>query len=157
MQQAQFLAIATIAVYAGAILVMFLFVLMLAQPEGHTHYDRITWGPAAPALAVLAAVIIVGGMTYQVVHLDSDRVAAQSAVAITGQTAVGVKEGATHMSGLGRELFGPHLLAVEVAGTLLLAALVGALAIVLHAREPQAARPAAAVQGGAVPGGADHE
>ena len=31
---AQFLAVATVVVYAGAILVTFLFVLMLAQPEG---------------------------------------------------------------------------------------------------------------------------
>ena len=31
---AQFLAVATVAVFAGAILVTFLFVIMLAQPEG---------------------------------------------------------------------------------------------------------------------------
>ena len=31
---AEFLAVATLVVYAGAILVTFLFVLMLAQPEG---------------------------------------------------------------------------------------------------------------------------
>ncbi len=41
---AQFLSISTVAVYAGAILVTFLFVIMLAQPEGHAPYDRITWG-----------------------------------------------------------------------------------------------------------------
>ena len=39
---AQFLGVATIVVYAGAILVMFLFVLMLAQPSGLTTSDRIT-------------------------------------------------------------------------------------------------------------------
>ncbi len=43
-QGAQFLSIATVAVYAGAIVVTFLFVLMLAQPEGHAFYDRIGWG-----------------------------------------------------------------------------------------------------------------
>ena len=36
---AQFLGVATVAVYAGAIVVTFLFVLMLAQPEGHSFYD----------------------------------------------------------------------------------------------------------------------
>ena len=40
----QFLGIATVAVYAGAIVVTFLFVLMLAQPGGHAMYDRISWG-----------------------------------------------------------------------------------------------------------------
>src|SRR6185312_6486876 len=42
-QGAQFLGVATIVVYAGAILVTFLFVLMLAQPEGHAFYDRVSW------------------------------------------------------------------------------------------------------------------
>ena len=42
-QGAQFLAVATIVVYAGAILVTFLFVLMLAQPEGQASYDRVSW------------------------------------------------------------------------------------------------------------------
>ena len=41
---AQFLGLATVAVYAGAIVVTFLFVLMLAQPEGLSVYDRIGWG-----------------------------------------------------------------------------------------------------------------
>ncbi len=42
---AQFLGVATIVVYAGAILVTFLFVLMLAQPEGQAAYDRVSWAP----------------------------------------------------------------------------------------------------------------
>ena len=42
-QGAQFLGVATIVVYAGAILVTFLFVLMLAQPQGQAFYDRISW------------------------------------------------------------------------------------------------------------------
>ena len=37
MQGAQFLAVATIVVYAGAILVTFLFVLMLAQSRGQAE------------------------------------------------------------------------------------------------------------------------
>ena len=49
-QGAQFLAVATIVVYAGAILVTFLFVLMLASPEGDAYYDRVSWE------AMLAAV-----------------------------------------------------------------------------------------------------
>ena len=45
MAGAEFLAVATLVVYAGAILVTFLFVLMLSQPEGHTSYDRRSWEP----------------------------------------------------------------------------------------------------------------
>lgn len=42
-QGAQFLGVATVVVYAGAILVTFLFVLMLAQPAGSAFYDRLSW------------------------------------------------------------------------------------------------------------------
>ena len=38
---AQFLAAGTVIVYAGAIIVTFLFVIMLAQMEGRATYDRI--------------------------------------------------------------------------------------------------------------------
>lgn len=43
---APFLAAGTIIVYAGAIVVTFLFVIMLAQLEGHAGYDRAARSPA---------------------------------------------------------------------------------------------------------------
>src|SRR6185369_10879506 len=52
---AQFLSVATVVVYAGAIVVTFLFVIMLAQPEGHSSYDRLSWGGLPKILAVLTA------------------------------------------------------------------------------------------------------
>jgi hypothetical protein len=55
-----------------------------------------------------------------------------------------------HVATLGAQLFSRHLIAVEVAGTLLLAALVGAIAIVGHDRPPprhQAGRSAARSEG----------
>ena len=54
---AEFLAAATIVVYAGAILVTFLFVLMLCQPEGHTSYDRRSW---EPMLSAFTGAVLVG-------------------------------------------------------------------------------------------------
>ena len=56
---AEFLAVATIVVYAGAILVTFLFVLMLSQPEGHTTYDRRSWEALVSAFtgAVLVGIL----------------------------------------------------------------------------------------------------
>ncbi|MCA9152753.1 MAG: NADH-quinone oxidoreductase subunit J, partial [Planctomycetales bacterium] len=59
MQGAQFLGIATVAVYAGAIVVTFLFVLMLSQPEGHSFYDRISWGSAPRFLGSLIATLLI--------------------------------------------------------------------------------------------------
>ena len=66
-QGAQFLGVATMAVYAGAILVTFLFVLMLAQPEGHAFYDRLSWGNGPAAVAVAASLTFAVGATYMIV------------------------------------------------------------------------------------------
>lgn len=131
LQGAQFLGVATLAVYAGAILVTFLFVLMLAQPEGQADYDRISW--EAPLSAATGAVLV-GMLTMAVTDgLSSDawrlRVDESSPLAAENPLAE------NHVARLGAQLFGKHLVAVEVAGVLLLAALVGAVAIVAHSRQ----------------------
>jgi NADH-quinone oxidoreductase subunit J len=124
---AQFLAVATVAVYAGAILVTFLFVLMLAQPEGRAPYDRTSW---EAMLAAVTGAMLVGilSLTISSVLAPAERPAeAVAAAAETRQPAEVLA--AEQVARLGGELFGRHLLAVEVAGTLLLAALVGAAVI----------------------------
>ncbi len=60
---AQFLAVATVVVYAGAILVTFLFVLMLAQPEGKASYDRVSWEASVSAAV---GMIIVGVLSISI-------------------------------------------------------------------------------------------
>lgn len=124
-QGAQFLGVATIVVYAGAILVTFLFVLMLAQPGGDAYYDRISWeGLLASATgAVLVGVL---SMTIGKLNLDEISESASPAVATLEKNILAQQ----HVAKLGTELFGRHLVAVEVAGTLLLVALIGATAIV---------------------------
>lgn len=125
-QGAQFLAAATIVVYAGAILVTFLFTLMLAQPEGRAPYDRISW---EALLSASCGAMIVGVLSLTVagVFTHSDGVSTRAA----DRTANVLVE--DHVVRLGTELFGPHLIAVQVAGVLLLAALVGAAVIVVRA------------------------
>jgi NADH-quinone oxidoreductase subunit J len=121
-QGAQFLAVATIVVYAGAILVTFLFVLMLAQPRGDAFYDRVSW---EGFLAAVTGALLLGILSVTVwkLHLNQE----------TGPDLATLKQNVLvddHVAHLGAELFGRHLIAVEVAGTLLLIALVGATAIV---------------------------
>ena len=60
---AEFLAVATIVVYAGAILVTFLFVLMLSQPEGHTSYDRRSW---EAMISAFTGAVLVGILTTMI-------------------------------------------------------------------------------------------
>src|SRR4051812_48543374 len=66
---AQFLGVATVVVYAGAIVVTFLFVIMLAQPEGHSAYDRISWGGLPKVLAVVTAGLLVGIVAFMLGRL----------------------------------------------------------------------------------------
>ena len=145
-QGAQFLAVAIVVVYAGAILVTFLFVLMLAQPEGHAYYDRLSW---EAFFSALTGALMVGMLTASVGQgLKRAEVGSASTVAeAAGDRATKILA-EKHVAKLGAELFSRHLVAVEVGGTLLLAALVGAVAIVTHGRQmPEAERPAAASEG----------
>lgn len=126
---AQFLGVATVVVYAGAIVVTFLFVLMLAQPQGHDYYDRVSWGWFPIGFGSLIAVLIVAG-----VALSVTRASIPPGMALAEERVTGGVQDAHHMAHLGGELFTRHLISVEIAGVLLLVALVGAIAIVLQGR-----------------------
>lgn len=137
-QGAQFLGVATIVVYAGAILVTFLFVLMLAQPKGQAFYDQVSW--AAP-LSAFSGAVMVGLLTLTVVGVFRNP-AIDQRPSSSIEPAVRDNEilADEHMAHLGGQLFGKHLVAVEVAGTLLLVALVGTVAIVAQISSPNSRR-----------------
>jgi NADH-quinone oxidoreductase subunit J len=133
-QGAQFLGVATVVVYAGAILVTFLFVLMLAQPKGQTSYDRVSW---EGLLSASTGALLVA-MLSTVIFLPRSNAGTAAAVAEEHATEAALDLDILHpdhMAHLGRELFSRHLLAVEFAGTLLLVALVGAIAVVAHGKQ----------------------
>lgn len=138
MQGAQFLGVATIVVYAGAIVVTFLFIIMLASPEGHAVYDRISWGWFPRPAAILSAAVFLGLLAAAFTGLKQQ---AETPPANAVQTAALEQPGhilaRQHMANLGRHLFSQQLIAVEVAGTLLMAALVGAIAIAIHGKQSQ--------------------
>ena len=142
-QGAQFLGVATIVVYAGAILVTFLFVLMLCNPEGHTLYDRISWEAGMSAATGALMVGLLSWTTASTVFLDKPttaKVDGPAPIAFETTPADQAKNilQPQHVERLGAELFSKHLIAVETAGTLLLVALVGAIAIVMHGRQADA-------------------
>ncbi len=119
---------ATVAVYAGAIVVTFLFVLMLAQPEGHSFYDRISWGKLPSLLACLSGVALAAAIIWAVSQTPFDQMAVAANTGDTARSTLAEQ----HVAILGGRLFTKHLIAVQVAGTLLLAALVGAVAMATH-------------------------
>ncbi len=89
--------------------------------------------------------LIVGVMTLAVVGVFRD--AGEASAPINQLTPEQIGDGvlaSQHMAHLGRELFSRYLFAVEVGGTLLLVALVGAVAILSEAsRQMPARRPTA--------------
>jgi NADH-quinone oxidoreductase subunit J len=130
---AQFLAVATVVIYAGAILVTFLFVLMLANPEGKASYDRVSW---EASISAAVGMTIVGVLSMSIGGVFSWP--RPSGLEITYPSEEALAAGvltAQHVARFGDEVFSRHLIAVEVAGTLLLAALVGAAVIVGKGRD----------------------
>ena len=126
-QGAQFLAIATIVVYAGAIVVTFLFVIMLAQPDGQASYDRVSWAHSSKTASVITAALLVALLTVTVRQAKPEPLLQKQPEAVL--------ETEHHVARLGSYLFSRRLVEIEVAGTLLLVALVGAVAILIHAKE----------------------
>ena len=145
-QGAQFLGVATIVVYAGAILVTFLFVIMLAQPEGHASYDRLSWGGLPKVLGVVTAALLVGILTFMLGRLKDEAVKPlASPKPMRNRRRRNARRPATassadkHVANLGPPAVQRAPDRVEVAGTLLLVALVGAVAIA-HAGPAAAGR-----------------
>lgn len=133
MQRAEFLAIALVIIYAGAILVTYAFVIMLAQPAGGAGPDLRS---REPFLAVLVAFIVLGAIGGQVGELRrlppaspgikyaaADR---QDAAAPAGATDAA---DAGNTLAVGRMMFGDYMVVVQLGGLLLLVAMVGAIAV----------------------------
>ncbi len=145
---AQFLAVATLVVYAGAILVTFLFVIMLAQPKGRAAYDRVS---REALVSAVLGMLMVGILSMAVSGVLLQRAEAGQAVAVSKAAQKAAEDAGQrsesvlahqHVAHFGAELFGRHLIAVEVAGTLLLAALVGAAVIVGQSKTDSQETPA---------------
>jgi len=130
-QQAEFLAVALVIVYAGAILVTYAFVIMLAQQSGESPVDTRS---RDPMVAVLIAFVTMGALTGRIGDLDQVAPAPWSgppAIAEAGDQQLydGQLERADNTVLVGRRLFGQYIVVVELAGLLLLVAMVGAIAI----------------------------
>jgi NADH-quinone oxidoreductase subunit J len=118
--EAPLLAVIQIFVYVGAIMVLFLFVIMMIDVR-EAVLQRFLPGGNLPALALLVLL----GVEMFVLVLWSDRFAIAEPVTMpTG----------SEIRRLSTTLFADYLLPFEVASVILLAALVGA--IVLARKEP---------------------
>jgi NADH-quinone oxidoreductase subunit J len=128
MLRAQFLAMIQVITYAGAIVVLFLFVTMLIgggelsdiRPRGSSLAARLTWPRVA---ALMLALLLLAGLGYGLV---------------TGQlsTAQGsaIAFGNGSVQAIGQALYTEYLVPFELTSVLLLIGMIGAIVL---ARPPE--------------------
>lgn len=116
---AQFIAVAQVIVYAGAIMVLFLFVIMLLKPENEKSLL------AANKNIKIFAYVVSGLVFFQLAYMIF--FAAPAVNASNAVVEASVKAGTIEQ--IGFELFTNYVLPFEAAGFLLLAATIGALVL----------------------------
>jgi NADH-quinone oxidoreductase subunit J len=111
---AEFLAAAQVIVYAGAVMVLFIFVIMLLNAGAEKKEGKSL---VVQLLGVPLLVAFLGVMAYFV-----QRLFPSTMVHFGGFTGGGVRE-------IGRALFGAYLLPFEVTSILILIAILGAVVL----------------------------
>lgn len=143
---APFLAMVQITVYAGAIMVLFLFVIMLLGAEEVELSSKLRW-QAPVAVVLTVALIVVSGVVLFSPQVRSQLPQAEPVI-VEGEpedTDPRTQYGSAHT--VGAELFASYLLPFEMTGVLLLVALVGA--IVLARDDKPRKKKVAELEGGA--------
>jgi NADH-quinone oxidoreductase subunit J len=120
---APFIALMQVTVYAGAIMVLFLFVIMLLGAERVETQASLPW--QAP-VAVALTVVLFGLMALALLL----RPAAE------GAPLLGAAFGSP--AALGEVLFGGYVLPFEITSLLLLVAMVGAIVLTRRQKRPEA-------------------
>src|SRR5918994_2878506 len=130
--RAEFLAIALVVVYVGAVMVLFLFVVMMLD----INLERVREG----FWRNLPLALIVGGiMVLEMVAVLANRIFATRPV--------DVAPGYSNTKELGRVLYTQYAFAFEIAAVLLLVAIIAAIALTLRRRKDSRSQdPAAQVR-----------
>jgi NADH-quinone oxidoreductase subunit J len=112
---AAFIAVVQITVYAGAIMVLFLFVIMLLGTERESIGGRIRW---QMPLAIVLGLALAAELAFVLLRNDI----------VQGSLAdLSVEFGSP--ASIGRVLFSEYLVPFEVTSVLLLVAMIGAIVI----------------------------
>ena len=126
---APFVAMAQVIVYAGAIMVLFLFVVMLlnAPQEDAAEWDRAhpLRRPGIARFGAMLAGLLIVQLVWALIRVNDSA----TAVGARGDVAA-----ISSVRSVGRVLFTDYMFAFEATSILILVAMVGA--VVLAAREP---------------------
>jgi NADH-quinone oxidoreductase subunit J len=162
---AEFMAFAMLIIYGGAILVTYMFVIMLASPAQSSSdpsdlgpsYDRTSREPLWAVMAGFLLLAVLLSVVFTPIQPNPDAVALSDAEVTRlflgdrnlGENADlatptgGAIDSVTNTEHVGLDLFMAHPLAIELAGIILLVALIGAIAIARVQVRPDAELPAA--------------
>ncbi|NNE73379.1 MAG: NADH-quinone oxidoreductase subunit J [Acidimicrobiales bacterium] len=130
LQEAHFLAAVQVVVYAGAIVILFLFVIMLLGVDRAEQLGVDPIGGQRPVAVLIGAGFIAAMLTAVIAGADSlsgtaqpNKVAPPTAGSTVDQTASDIEQ-------LGNRLFTDWVFAFELTGLLLTIAVVGAVVMV---------------------------
>jgi len=136
LQEAHFLAAVQVVVYAGAIVILFLFVIMLLGVDKAEEFDVDPIGGQRPLAVVIGGALLALGLTVVVVAVDGSTGASPTFDPQTGQAAesaldsIGADgEPYTDIERIGRVLFSDFALAFEITAGLLTIAVIGAVVL----------------------------
>jgi NADH-quinone oxidoreductase subunit J len=115
---APFIAMAQITVYAGAIMVLFLFVIMLLGAEELAPGKALPW--QRPLAGVLAAVLVIEATYLLLVRGVPSGLVTHPAETVNSMD---------NLRLMATSLFGEYLLPFEITSVLLLVAMVGAIVL----------------------------
>lgn len=135
LMDAEFLAAALVIIYVGAILVTYIFVIMLAQQRGVAAYDVRAREPLAAVAVGFLLVASVGSLLAKPPPAAVEATPAMSAgdrAPENADASIGTPAGPGNVREIGRSLLTRYAVAVEVAGVLLLVAMVGAIWVARH-------------------------
>ncbi len=113
---AQFLAIVNMIVYAGAIMVLFLFVVMLMNLNAETEPQKNLWMKLAGVISGGCLLMVFVSLVRQATDLH-----AKKAMTSTGDIGL--------IKNLGKLLFSDYVVPFEITSVLFLSAMIGAIVI----------------------------
>ena len=122
--EAEFLAIVLVLVYVGAVMVLFLFVIMMLNI--HTEEERSGFTNIAPIAIFLG--LVVAAELIALYWIQSDQFSGLESIS---DSALSVDNTLL----LGTELFTKYILSFEIAGFILLLAIIVSISLTLRARK----------------------
>jgi len=124
LMNAAFVAFVQVTVYAGAIMVLFLFVIMLLGAESAAKGRSLPW---QTPVAVISGLVLVAELAYYFI--------AKSPEVLAAAGEVGREFGSP--AAIGRMLFNSYTLPFELTSILLLVAMVGAILLSRNEKEAE--------------------